>query len=94
MLRTCDPVVDIVARPQEFSGQHLQSTLENLQILNEEQRTAVKKLLNEFQELFSTCALMSVRCNRPNIELIQVTIPIKETQDVCLLQGKGRSKNI
>ncbi|GBM79164.1 Retrovirus-related Pol polyprotein from transposon 297, partial [Araneus ventricosus] len=44
VIATCDPVVDIVARPQEFSGaQHLQSTLENLQILNEEQRTAVKK---------------------------------------------------
>ncbi|GBL83266.1 Retrovirus-related Pol polyprotein from transposon 297, partial [Araneus ventricosus] len=42
VIATCDPVVDIVARPQEFSGaQHLQSTLENLQILNEEQRTTV-----------------------------------------------------
>ncbi|GBM30021.1 Retrovirus-related Pol polyprotein from transposon 297 [Araneus ventricosus] len=41
VIATCEPVVDIVARPQEFSGaQHLQSTLENLQILNEEQRIA------------------------------------------------------
>ncbi|GBM48452.1 Transposon Ty3-I Gag-Pol polyprotein [Araneus ventricosus] len=64
VIATCDPVVDIVARPQEFSGaQHLQSTLENLQILNEEQRTAVKKLLNEFQDLFSTCDADVGRCN-------------------------------
>ncbi|GBN09566.1 hypothetical protein AVEN_143854-1 [Araneus ventricosus] len=35
VIATCEPVVDIVAHPQEFSGaQHLQSTLENLQILN------------------------------------------------------------
>ncbi|GBM21769.1 hypothetical protein AVEN_29216-1 [Araneus ventricosus] len=35
---TCEPMVDIVARPQEFSGaQHPPSTLKNLQILNEEQ---------------------------------------------------------
>ncbi|GBL92205.1 hypothetical protein AVEN_91538-1 [Araneus ventricosus] len=56
VIATCEPVVDIVARPQEFSGaQHLLSTLENFQILNEEQRTAVRKLLNEFQNLFSIC---------------------------------------
>ncbi|GBN64048.1 hypothetical protein AVEN_98863-1 [Araneus ventricosus] len=43
---TCEPVVDIVDRPQKFSGaQHLPSTLENFQILNEEQRTSVKKNL-------------------------------------------------
>ncbi|GBL86953.1 hypothetical protein AVEN_239263-1, partial [Araneus ventricosus] len=30
VIATCEPVVDIVARPQEFSGaQHLPSTLEN-----------------------------------------------------------------
>ncbi|GBL63149.1 Retrovirus-related Pol polyprotein from transposon 297, partial [Araneus ventricosus] len=64
VIATCDPVVDIVARPQEFSGaQHLQSTLENLQVLNEEQRTAVKKLLNEFQDLFLTCDADVGRCN-------------------------------
>ncbi|GBM73447.1 Transposon Ty3-G Gag-Pol polyprotein [Araneus ventricosus] len=64
VIATCDPVVDIVARPQEFSGaQHLQSTLENLQMLNEEQRTAIKKLLNEFQDLFSTCDADVGRCN-------------------------------
>ncbi|GBO29548.1 Retrovirus-related Pol polyprotein from transposon 412 [Araneus ventricosus] len=61
---TCEPVVDIVARPQEFSGaQHLQSTLENLQILNEEQRTAVRKSLDEFQDLFSICDADVGRCN-------------------------------
>ncbi|GBM97051.1 Retrovirus-related Pol polyprotein from transposon 297 [Araneus ventricosus] len=64
VIATCEPVVDIVARPQEFSGaQHLQSTLENLQILNEEQRTAVRKLLNEFQDLFSICDADVGRCN-------------------------------
>ncbi|GBO06588.1 Retrovirus-related Pol polyprotein from transposon 297, partial [Araneus ventricosus] len=64
LIATCEPVVDIVACPQEFSGaQHLQSTLENLQILNEEQRTAVRKLLNEFQDLFSICNADVGRCN-------------------------------
>ncbi|GBM01931.1 hypothetical protein AVEN_269544-1 [Araneus ventricosus] len=64
VIATCEPVLDIVARPQEFSGaQHLQSTLENLQILNEEQHTAVRKLLNEFQDLFSTCDADVGRCN-------------------------------
>ncbi|GBM64115.1 Retrovirus-related Pol polyprotein from transposon 297, partial [Araneus ventricosus] len=64
VIATCEPVVDIVARPQEFSGaQHLQSTLENLQILNEEQRTAVRKLLNEFKDLFSISDTDVGRCN-------------------------------
>ncbi|GBO12341.1 Retrovirus-related Pol polyprotein from transposon 297 [Araneus ventricosus] len=64
IIATCEPVVDIVARPQEFSAaQHLPSTLENLQILNEEQRTDVRKLLNEFQALFSTCDADVGRCN-------------------------------
>ncbi|GBL76698.1 hypothetical protein AVEN_158012-1, partial [Araneus ventricosus] len=50
VIATCEPLVDIVARPQEFSGvQHLISTLGNLEILNEEQRRAVRKLLKEFQ---------------------------------------------
>ncbi|GBM03366.1 Transposon Ty3-I Gag-Pol polyprotein [Araneus ventricosus] len=56
VIATCEPVVDIVARPQEFSGaQHLPLTLEIFENLNEEQRTAIKKLLREFQSLFSTC---------------------------------------
>ncbi|GBL63530.1 Transposon Ty3-I Gag-Pol polyprotein [Araneus ventricosus] len=64
VIATCEPVVDNVARPQEFSGaQHLPSTLENFQILNEEQRTAVRKLLNAFQNLFSTCDADVGRCN-------------------------------
>ncbi|GBO39194.1 hypothetical protein AVEN_80367-1 [Araneus ventricosus] len=64
VISTCEPVVDILARPQEFSGaQHLPSTLENFQILNEEERTAVRKLLNEFQNLFSTCDSDVGRCN-------------------------------
>ncbi|GBN71653.1 Retrovirus-related Pol polyprotein from transposon 297 [Araneus ventricosus] len=61
---TCEPVMDIVARPQEFSGaQHLPSTLENFEILNEEQLTVVRKLLNEFQNLVSTCDADVGRCN-------------------------------
>ncbi|GBN86991.1 hypothetical protein AVEN_195461-1 [Araneus ventricosus] len=56
VIATCETVVDIVVRPQEYSEtQHLPSTLENLEILNEEQRRAVRKLLIEFQNLFSTC---------------------------------------
>ncbi|GBM70786.1 hypothetical protein AVEN_127334-1 [Araneus ventricosus] len=64
VVATCEPVVDIFARSQKFSGaQHLPSTLENLKILNEEQRTAVRKLLKEFQNLFSTCDTDVGRCN-------------------------------
>ncbi|GBM70384.1 hypothetical protein AVEN_123594-1 [Araneus ventricosus] len=64
VIATCEPVVDIIVRPQEFSGaQHLPSTLENFQILNEEQRTVVRKLLNEFQNLFSACDADVGRCN-------------------------------
>ncbi|GBM72694.1 hypothetical protein AVEN_213187-1 [Araneus ventricosus] len=63
VIATCEPVVDIVARPQEFSGaEHLLSTLENLEILNEEQRTIVRKLL-EFQSLFLTCDADISHCN-------------------------------
>ncbi|GBL90082.1 hypothetical protein AVEN_204836-1, partial [Araneus ventricosus] len=59
VIATCEPVVDIIARPQEFSGaQHLPSTLEKFQILNEEQRTAVRKLLNEFQTFVRPVTLM------------------------------------
>ncbi|GBN39027.1 hypothetical protein AVEN_58545-1 [Araneus ventricosus] len=64
VIATCEPVVDIVARPQGFSeAQHLPSILENFEILNEEHRTAVRKLLNEFQNLFSTCDADVGRCN-------------------------------
>ncbi|GBO21752.1 hypothetical protein AVEN_152493-1 [Araneus ventricosus] len=55
VIATWEPVVDIVPCPQEFSGvQHLPSTLENIEGLNEEQRIAVRKLFKEFQNLFST----------------------------------------
>ncbi|GBM96236.1 Retrovirus-related Pol polyprotein from transposon 297 [Araneus ventricosus] len=61
---TCEPVVDIVARPQEFSGaQHLPSILESLEILNEKQRRKERKLLKEFQNLFSTCDADDGHCN-------------------------------
>ncbi|GBM41002.1 Retrovirus-related Pol polyprotein from transposon 412 [Araneus ventricosus] len=71
---TCEPVVDIVARPQEFSESlFLPSILENLEGLNEEQRTAVKELLQEFQNLFFTsdsdvgqCNMIQHRINRGN----------------------------
>ncbi|GBL79619.1 hypothetical protein AVEN_218347-1 [Araneus ventricosus] len=64
VIATCEPVVDIVARPQEFSGaQHLPSILENLEILNEKQRSEVRKLFKEFQNLFSTCDADVGHCN-------------------------------
>ncbi|GBM95331.1 Retrovirus-related Pol polyprotein from transposon 297 [Araneus ventricosus] len=54
VIATCEPVVDIVDRSQEFSELlRLPSTLKNLERLNEEKRTAVKELLQEFQNLFS-----------------------------------------
>ncbi|GBM33652.1 hypothetical protein AVEN_203692-1 [Araneus ventricosus] len=46
VIATCELVVDIAARPQEFSESlRLPLILENLEGLNEEQRTAVKELL-------------------------------------------------
>ncbi|GBM74824.1 Transposon Ty3-I Gag-Pol polyprotein [Araneus ventricosus] len=64
VIATCEPVVDIVARPQGLSESlHLPSILENLEGLNEEQRTAVKELLQEFQNLFSTSDSDVGRCN-------------------------------
>ncbi|GBM98038.1 Retrovirus-related Pol polyprotein from transposon 297 [Araneus ventricosus] len=64
VIATCEPVVDNVARPQEFSESlRLQSILENLEGLNEEQRIAVKELLQEFQNLFSTSDSDDGRCN-------------------------------
>ncbi|GBM33848.1 Retrovirus-related Pol polyprotein from transposon 297, partial [Araneus ventricosus] len=64
VIATCEPVVDIVARPQEFSESlRLPSILENLEGLHEEQRTAVKELLQEFQNLFSTSDSDVGRCN-------------------------------
>ncbi|GBN15229.1 hypothetical protein AVEN_212713-1, partial [Araneus ventricosus] len=64
VIAKCEPVVDIVARPQEFSESLcFPSILENLEGLNEEQRTAVKELLQEFQNLFSTSDSDVGRCN-------------------------------
>ncbi|GBN46994.1 Transposon Ty3-G Gag-Pol polyprotein [Araneus ventricosus] len=74
VIATCEPVVDIVARPQEFSKSlRLPLILENLEGLNEEQRTAVKELLQEFQNLFSSndsdvgrCSMTQHRINTGN----------------------------
>ncbi|GBN99165.1 Retrovirus-related Pol polyprotein from transposon 297, partial [Araneus ventricosus] len=64
VIATCESVVDIVARPQEFSKSlRLPSILENLEGLNEEQQTAVRELLQEFQNLFSTSVSDVGRCN-------------------------------
>ncbi|GBM92433.1 Retrovirus-related Pol polyprotein from transposon 297 [Araneus ventricosus] len=64
VIATCEPVVDIVARPQEFSESlRLPSILENLEGLNEEQRATVRELLQEFQNLFSTSDCDVDRCN-------------------------------
>ncbi|GBM81623.1 hypothetical protein AVEN_82351-1 [Araneus ventricosus] len=65
-------MVDIFAHPQEDSeAQHLTPILENLETLNEEQRRAVRKLLKEFQNLFSTCDGDVGRCIMTQIELTQ-----------------------
>ncbi|GBL90664.1 hypothetical protein AVEN_219332-1 [Araneus ventricosus] len=51
VIAMCEPVVDIITHPQEFSeAQHLPSILENLEGVDEEQRTVRK-----FQNLFFTC---------------------------------------
>ncbi|GBO32566.1 Retrovirus-related Pol polyprotein from transposon 297 [Araneus ventricosus] len=64
VIATCEPVVDIVARPQEFSESlRFPLILENLEGINEEQRTAVKELLQEFQNLLSTSDSDVGRCN-------------------------------
>ncbi|GFT70231.1 retrovirus-related Pol polyprotein from transposon 297 [Nephila pilipes] len=64
IIASYEPVVDIVARPQEFSGeQPIHSFLENLEGLNEDQRTALQKLLQEFRNLFSTCDADVGYCN-------------------------------
>ncbi|GBN95947.1 Retrovirus-related Pol polyprotein from transposon 297 [Araneus ventricosus] len=64
VIATCEPVVDIANRPQGFSESlRLPSILDNLEGLNEEQRTAVKGLLQEFQNLFSTSDSDVGRCN-------------------------------
>ncbi|GBM39276.1 Transposon Ty3-I Gag-Pol polyprotein [Araneus ventricosus] len=64
VIATCEPVVDIVVRPQEFSeAQHLSSILESLEMLNEKQRREVRKLLKEFQNLLSTCDADAGHCN-------------------------------
>ncbi|GBN00699.1 Retrovirus-related Pol polyprotein from transposon 297 [Araneus ventricosus] len=64
VIATCEPVVDIVACPQEFSESlRLPSIWENLEGLNKEQRTAVRELLQEFQNLFSISDSDVGRCN-------------------------------
>ncbi|GBN99516.1 hypothetical protein AVEN_69200-1 [Araneus ventricosus] len=93
VIATCEPVVDIVARPPEFSGaQHLPSTLENFQILNEEQRTAVRKLLNEFQNLFSTCDADVGRCNMTQHRINTGDHPPIKTFASCK-EGRSRSSS-
>ncbi|GBM70955.1 Retrovirus-related Pol polyprotein from transposon 297 [Araneus ventricosus] len=79
VIATCEPVVDIVTHPQEFSESlRLPSILENHEGLNEEQRTAVKELLQEFQNLFSTsdsdvgsCNMTQHRINTGNLPPIK-----------------------
>ncbi|KAF8774693.1 Gypsy retrotransposon integrase-like protein 1 [Argiope bruennichi] len=64
VIASYEPVVDIVTRPQEFSGkQPIQSILENIEGLNEDQRIPLQKLLQEFQHLFSTCDADVGRCS-------------------------------
>ncbi|GBM34952.1 Retrovirus-related Pol polyprotein from transposon 412 [Araneus ventricosus] len=64
VIATCESVVDIVARPQEFSESlRLPSILENLEGLNKEQRATVRELLQEFQNLFPASDSDVGRCN-------------------------------
>ncbi|GBN60390.1 Retrovirus-related Pol polyprotein from transposon 297, partial [Araneus ventricosus] len=64
VIGTCEPVVDIVTRPQEFSESLLlPSILENLEGINEKQRTTMKELLQEFQNLLPTSDSDVGRCN-------------------------------
>ncbi|GBN04183.1 Retrovirus-related Pol polyprotein from transposon 297 [Araneus ventricosus] len=64
VIAMCEPVVDIVARPQEFSESlRLPSILDNLEGLNEEQRAGVRELIQECQNLFSTSDSGVGRCN-------------------------------
>ncbi|GBM68450.1 hypothetical protein AVEN_5170-1 [Araneus ventricosus] len=96
IIATCEPVVDIDARPQEFSGApHLLSTLKNLEGLNEEQRTAVRKLLKEFQNfLFSTCDDDVDRCNMTQHRINTLIIhQSSNIPDVCLLQRKTKQSD-
>ncbi|GFU48754.1 retrovirus-related Pol polyprotein from transposon opus [Nephila pilipes] len=70
IIASYEPVVDIVARLQEFSGeQPIQSILENLEGLNEDQRTELQKLLQEFRNLFSTCDADVGLCNMTQLKI-------------------------
>ncbi|GBN76873.1 hypothetical protein AVEN_132878-1 [Araneus ventricosus] len=96
VIATYEPVVDIVTYPQEFSGeQHLPSILGNLEILNEKQRREVRKLLKEFQNLFSTCDTDIGSCN-----MIQHKIhtgdhpPIKQYPRRLALAGKEEAERL
>ncbi|GFT73736.1 uncharacterized protein NPIL_641281 [Nephila pilipes] len=92
VIASYEPVVDIVARPQEISGgQPIQSILENLEGLNEDQRTALQKLLQEFRNLFYPCDADVGHCSvtRRKIDTDDHP-PIKHIQDVCLLLGRKK----
>ncbi|GBO23547.1 hypothetical protein AVEN_216607-1 [Araneus ventricosus] len=92
VIETCEPVVVIVACPQEFSESlNLLSILENLEGLNEEQRTTVRELLQEFQNLFSASDSDVGRCNMTQYRINQIIIhKSSNIQDVCLLQRKRK----
>ncbi|GBM33259.1 Retrovirus-related Pol polyprotein from transposon 412 [Araneus ventricosus] len=99
VIATYEPVADIVARPQKFSGeQHLPSTLDNLEILDEEQRTAVRKLLKKFQNLFSTCNTDVGHCNMTQHRITQIHIgdhpPIKQYPRRLPLARKEEADNL
>ncbi|GBM82889.1 hypothetical protein AVEN_195520-1 [Araneus ventricosus] len=86
----CEPVVGIVASPQEFSeAQHLPSILGNLEELNEEQQQ--ENYLKNFRTCFRPLTLLSAAAICHNIELIQVAIhQSSNIQDVHLLQRKKK----
>ncbi|GBO20725.1 hypothetical protein AVEN_216299-1 [Araneus ventricosus] len=91
VIATCEPVVDIVARPQEFSESlRLLSILENLEGLNEEQRATVRELLLEFQILFCASDSDVGRCNMTQHRILVIIHQSSNIQDVCLLQRKRK----
>ncbi|GBM63005.1 hypothetical protein AVEN_102321-1, partial [Araneus ventricosus] len=80
VIATCELVVDIVARPQEFSeAQHLPLSLENFEGLDKKQRSALRELLQEFQNFFSTSDSNLDCCNMTQHRINTVNdSPIKQ----------------
>ncbi|KAF8791589.1 Retrovirus-related Pol polyprotein like [Argiope bruennichi] len=89
VIASCDPVMDIAARPQEFSGAHPPQIFENLVVLDEQQQRDVRKLLNEFQSLSSEACLVYL----DDITVEQILIPRSSTLiELCKLLGIEKTR--